>query len=769
MNFGFSEEQEALRREVRRFLDERCPLREVRRLQETNLGFSEELWAEMARLGWLGTTLPETYGGSGLTWLDLVVILEETGRSLFPSPLIANTLAATAILELGDTVQKRRWLPPLADGSRKGTLALFEERDGLRARDTLLRGERDGDGFILNGEKRCVADPEAADFFVVSFRYGDAPDALGLAVLEASSAGVEAKAYPVIDATKRMGNLNLNGVRVDPEQLLGIPGKVEPQIERLIDQGAIAVTAEMSGAVDAALQLTVQYAKDRIQFGHPIGRFQAVKHPLAEIYVDLESFRSLLYYGAWAIDNRFDEVSRSTSLAKAYAVDTFVRMGIDGIQLHGATGFTVEYDIHLYFMRSKWARPTFGDATAHYERAFELRHLPLLQGGAHFDLTPAEEEFRQEVRAFLDEYSPPRDRRGPKEMVEWWEAVRAKRYVGFSWPRECGGGGGTLMQQFILKEEMLRANAPMIGKDYTGLGWVGPAIIQFGTSEQKQRYLPDILDGKSAWCTGYSEPDFGSDLAGLQCEAVRAGDEYIVNGQKTWTSLAHIGTDIYCMVRTDFECEKFGGISCLLIPLDSPGIEVRPIKSFAGDHFADLYNEVFFKDVRVPVENRVGKEGEGWQIICSALQNERSGIAEVNRHHKALERLIELAGRSEIAGDPALQDAELRRKFSRFAARIEAARLNGLRTLTRQVRGEFTQSDASINKLHNCNLLVAMAEMGLELLGGASPYIGDTEASSDGGRWQVGALGWPTTVIGGGTPNIQKNIIAERLLGLPKD
>jgi alkylation response protein AidB-like acyl-CoA dehydrogenase len=769
MNFGFSEEQEMLRGEVRRFLDEHCPIPEVRRLKETELGFREELWAEMARLGWLGVALPEAYGGAGLSWVDMVVVLEETGRSLFPSPLLANTLAAAAILERGDEEQKRRWLSGLADGSRKGTVALFEEGQGLRASDTALRAEREGEGFLLYGEKRGVADPETADLFVVSFRCGDGPDDLGLAVVDAETAGVEAKAYPLIDQTKRLGHLSLDGVHVDRDRLLGAPGAAGPGIERLIDQGAIAVSAEISGAVEAALQLTVQYAKERIQFGSPIGHFQAVKHPLAEIHVDLESFRSLLYYGAWAIDQRPDEVSRSASLAKAYAVDTFVRMGIDGIQLHGATGFTVAEDIHLYLMRSKWARPIFGDANAHYDRAFELRQLPLLRGGAHFDLTPEEEEFRQEVRAFLAEHNPPRHQRGPGEMVEWWKAVREERYVGFSWPRECGGGGGSVMEQFILKEEMLKAEAPMIGRDYTGLGWVGPAIIQFGSDAQKEKYLPEILDGRSAWCTGYSEPGVGSDLASLQCRAVREGDEYVVNGQKIWISLAHMATGIYCMVRTDFECEKFDGITCLLIPMDSPGIEVRPIKSFAGDHFADLYNEVFFTDVRVPVENRVGKEGEGWQIICSALQNERSGIAEVNRHHKALERLTELAGRSRISGKPALEDTELRRKLSRFSARIEAARLNGLRTLTRQVRGEPTQSDASINKLHNCNLLVSMAELGMELLGAASPYVGDTEASVDGGRWQVGALGWPTTVIGGGTPNIQKNIIAERMLGLPKD
>ncbi len=389
-----------------------------------------------------------------------------------------------------------------------------------------------------------------------------------------------------------------------------------------------------------------------------------------------------------------------------------------------------------------------------------------------FDLSPEEEAFRDEVRAFNAEHLPSIEERrklGPAFFPTWWEKIREKRWVGFNWPKECGGGGGTIMEQYILKQEMLLAEAPALGRDYTGLGWVGPAIIQFGNDEQKARYLPDILDSKSAWCTGYSEPDIGSDLAALQCRAERDGDEYVVNGQKIWISLAHVGTGIYTMVRTDPDVPKHDGISCLLIDLKSPGIEVRPIESFAGDHFAHLYNEVFFNDVRVPVANRVGAEGQGWEIICSALQNERSGIAEVNRHHKALERLIKLAGESKIAGRPALENGNLRRKLAAFDARIEAARLNGLRNLTEQVKGTDNASHSSLNKLHNCNLLVAMSETGMELLGGASPYIGETEASLYRGKWQIGALGWPTTVIGGGTPNIQKNIIAERMLGLPKD
>lgn len=373
MNFGFNEEQDLLRKEARRFLDDRCPIEEVRRVMAAEPGYSEDLWREIAELGWLGLMLPEAHGGAGLGWLDFVVILEETGRSLFPSPLLSHTLAASAISSKGSEEQRGRWLPSLADGSRQASVALFEQADVISAAGTTLRGEPDGDGFLLSGQKRYVAFPESADLFVVSFRHGADDDELALAIVEASAPGVEAKGYPLIDETKRMGNLTLEGVRVDPEQILGAPGTGAAVIERMIDEGALAVTGEMAGAVEEALRITVKYAKERTQFGEPIGHFQSVKHPIAEMYCDLESFKSLLYYGAWALDNCPDEVPRMASLAKAYATDTFARAGIDCIQLHGAIGFTVDYDIQLYFKRSKWARPAYGDAESHYERALALR------------------------------------------------------------------------------------------------------------------------------------------------------------------------------------------------------------------------------------------------------------------------------------------------------------------------------------------------------------------------------------------------------------
>jgi alkylation response protein AidB-like acyl-CoA dehydrogenase len=384
-----------------------------------------------------------------------------------------------------------------------------------------------------------------------------------------------------------------------------------------------------------------------------------------------------------------------------------------------------------------------------------------------FQLSKEEEAFRDEVRAFLDENLPEGAERTSELMASWNRKVRENRWVGFSWPREVGGGGGSIMEQVILKDEMARRKAPALGTCFMGLAWVGPAIVQYGTEAQKQKYIPEILDGKYQWCTGYSEPDSGSDLASLKCKGVREGEEYVVNGQKIWTSIAMWSKMMILLVRTDFDVEtKHDGITCLLVDMETPGIDVRPIKNMSG---GAMFAEVFFDDVRVPVENRLGEEGEGWRVTISALASERSSIAEVHGLVRKIDELKELARKTVRGGRPMSEDPGIRRRLAQAETKIEAMRLNGMRFLTKQLKGEPLGSETSINKLHRASLEIGMGELALEILGSSSTLMSGDAPTVDDGSWAKFSLNWPEVVIGGGTPNIQRNIIAERILGLPKD
>ncbi len=384
-----------------------------------------------------------------------------------------------------------------------------------------------------------------------------------------------------------------------------------------------------------------------------------------------------------------------------------------------------------------------------------------------FEYTPEEESFRAEVRDFIEENLPAKDQRGPNFLATWLEKVRAKGWVGFSWPKEYGGSDGGLIEQTILREEMALAKAPPLGASFMGLAWVGPGIMQYGTDAQKKRFIPDILDSKVTWCTGYSEPNHGSDLASIQCKAERDGDYYVVNGQKTWTTGAPWSQWIILLTRTQFDVAvKHDGITCLLVPMDSAGVEVRSIENMAGDrHFA----EVFFTDVRVPVENRLGAEGEGWKVTVSALANERSSIGEVTQMFEKLDTLKALVNSSTKQGKPANRDPAVRRRIAVFETKIAAMKYNGLRYLTKQIKGEPLTSETSVNKLHRASLEIEMDDFAVELTGQSGLLLKGSDTTVDGGSWAKSSLNWPNVVIGGGTPNIQRNIIAERILGQPKD
>lgn len=372
MNFGFTEEQDLLRQEVAKFLGERCPMTEVRRISDTPAGFDRSVWDEMGELGWLGLLIPEAQGGAGLGWVDLVVLLEEAGRSLHPSPLLGAMLSIMAVRELAAADQQERWLPAMGDGSALYALALQESDGRLHPDAIALAASGQGGALRLSGEKLFVQDAESATHFIVASRGADSSEdgaAFALHVVDANAEGVEVIALPCIDSTKRLGKLVLDDVVVGEGDTMPVGAE---SITRLYDQAAAAVTAEAIGAAEAALALTCNYARERTQFGSPIGRFQGVKHPLAEMYVDVESFKSILYYAAWCLDERPEDVPKHVSMAKALASDAFSRIGIDIIQLHGALGYTWEYDAQLFLKRSKWVKAMFGGSDYHYARVADL-------------------------------------------------------------------------------------------------------------------------------------------------------------------------------------------------------------------------------------------------------------------------------------------------------------------------------------------------------------------------------------------------------------
>jgi len=375
MNFGFTEEQELLRAEARKFLDQNASLEEVRKIVETEEGFDRALWNRMAELGWVGLTMPEAYGGVGLDLVTMLVLLEETGRTLFPSPLVSTVIASQAIQRFGSEAQQAAWLPGLADGSKLASFALVEASDDLRPEGISLRGQADGDAILLSGTKTLVPDGAVADVHVVAFRSGEASEALSLALVEKGAGGLGTTGLTTMDLTKRTARLDFADVRIDRSALLGEEGGAAEAVAWLVDLGAALVTAESVGAAEHALAITTKFAQERVQFGEVIGRFQGVKHPLAEMYVDIESIRSLVYYAFWALAEGEPDAARAVARAKALASEVIPGIGIDGVQLHGGVGYTWEYDIQLYLKRGKWMRPLFGDADYHYERVARMGDL----------------------------------------------------------------------------------------------------------------------------------------------------------------------------------------------------------------------------------------------------------------------------------------------------------------------------------------------------------------------------------------------------------
>ena len=359
MYFDLSDEQQAIRSAARDFLAARYPPARVRELAESEQGFEQSDWEEMAELGWPGLALPEEWGGQGLGIVELAVLFEEMGYALAPSPLFSNTIAGLVLACCASDEQRDRWLRPLASGEKRGTPALWDAGSAGRPGDFKLEARAEGDGVVLNGEKMLVLDAALADFFVVASADGKRH------LVEAGADGVEVAAEPGIDLTRRLYSVRFAGVPVPPESTLPAPGEdYLPVFDRL----CVALAAESTGVAQRAMEMAVEYAKDREQFGRPIGAYQAVSHRCAQMLLETENSRSVVYGAAWAADAAPDTLPLAASMAKAYASDAGWRVPHDSLQVHGGIGFTWEHDLHFFLKRGRANASMFGDARWHRER-----------------------------------------------------------------------------------------------------------------------------------------------------------------------------------------------------------------------------------------------------------------------------------------------------------------------------------------------------------------------------------------------------------------
>jgi alkylation response protein AidB-like acyl-CoA dehydrogenase len=395
-----------------------------------------------------------------------------------------------------------------------------------------------------------------------------------------------------------------------------------------------------------------------------------------------------------------------------------------------------------------------------------------------FDFTAEQDAFRSKVRDWLTSALPPGWGETVHEPLNEAERAIFKRdwdrkmyrggWAGIAWPRDYGGRGATLVEQAIFLEELARARAPE-GLNIVGRNLAGPTLIRHGTAAQKERFLRPILSGEEVWCQGFSEPNSGSDLASIRCRAELRGDRFVVNGQKVWTSFAQYAQWCFLLCRTDPTAPKHKGISFLLVDMTTPGITIRPLVQINGD---TEFSEVFFDNVEVPRENLVGAMNSGWSIAMTTLTFERGPEEALYRQVKFkydLDRLIDYARRTTRNGAPIAADPVARQKIAAAAMEVELLRLNILRAFSKVLNGKELGPEASFTKLYWSHMWTRLAELAVELQGPSAPLMADDPAGLLGGTAQFNLLTSKASTIYSGTSEVQRNIIGERVLGLPKE
>ncbi|MGE0881218.1 MAG: acyl-CoA dehydrogenase [Acidimicrobiia bacterium] len=716
MAIAISDEHRELERVARAFLDERGALAAARALLDAPTDALPTFWSELAGLGWLGLHLPEVYGGQGYSTEELAVVLEELGRVAAPGPFLPTVIASQLFAACGGDKLKSLALAGMAGGSIVAGVGLAGSL--VRAGDTVS-----GDaGVVLGAELAQVLVLVAGDDVVIA-----GPQAAGIVVANADNA----------DRGRRSSRVTLSSTPVDSDHVI-IGGR-----SALLAIARSLAAAEAAGIARACTEMAVAYAKVREQFGRTIGTFQAVKHHAANMLVATELATAAAWDAARALPIGGAEAELAGAVAAAIALPAALKCAQLNIQLHGGIGFTWEHDAHVYLRRAIALNALVGGASDAGADVTRLKRAGVERQFA-IALPPEAQQYRAEAQAFVATWKalPQSERR--KALVD-------SGYLQPHWPVPFGRAAGPV-EQLVIDEEFADVDVPGMGIG----GWVTLTIAQSATPDQIERWIRPSMLGDDNWCQLFSEPNAGSDAASVQTRGVRVDGGWIVNGQKVWTSGAQNCTKGFATVRTDPDAPKHAGVTMMAIDLKAKGVEVRPLREITGHA---LFNEVFFDDVFVPDDDVVGQVNQGWKVARNTLGNERVSIGSGKGGGNWVLDLVALVERHD-----ATVDAGHLRSVGEVLAEGEAMHLMNLRTAVRAVAGGEPGPEGNITKLLSAEHAQRAADVALAI-------AGDTAALLDGADADVAynLIFTRCLSIAGGTSEITRNQIAERLLGLPRD
>jgi alkylation response protein AidB-like acyl-CoA dehydrogenase len=731
MPIAIKPEHQDLAESVRALVKRVAPAEVLHEALETPISNPPPFWRAAADQGLHGLHLGESVGGQGYGMLELAVAVAEFGHGAVPGPFIPSVIAS-ALIAAHDPESKL--LAELASGETIAAAALESDLTGTQVDGTLT----------IRGECRCVPAGAQASLLVLPVSIDNT---VAWVVLDAAQLQIEE--WKSVDPLRPVARIRADGAEVSTDRVLSaIPQSAGRAIITTL------LSAEAVGIALWATETASEYAKIREQFGRPIGQFQAIKHKCAEMIATTERATAAVWDAARAIDeaaaNDWGDASTHYQFAAAVAATlapvAAQHCAQDCIQVHGGIGFTWEHDTNVYYRRTLGLVAAFGHTSEFGQRVFDTATTTGMRT-LDIDLDPETEQLRAEIRAEVAGLKAiPREERNA--------AIAEGGWVQPHLPRPWGRASDPV-EQIIIAQEF---STGLVKRPQMGIAaWLIPSIVAYGTEDQKQRFLPPTFRGEMIWCQLFSEPGAGSDLASLTTKATKVDGGWRITGQKIWTTAAQFSQWGALLARTDPSAAKHNGISYFLLDMASEGVEVKPLRELTGNA---LFNTVFIDDVFVPDDRVLGEVNQGWEVSRNTLTAERVSIGSSEPGFLPnLERFVEFVSEGDF-------DDVGRHRAGELIAEGHAAKLMNMRSTQLTLAGGDAMPSAAISKLLSMRTGQGYAEFAVSSFGIAGA-IGD--GSSPQGRWAEFLLASRATTIYGGTSEVQLNIIAERLLGLPRD